>query len=200
MHDQLTEDTTTALALLRELIATYIDHADELRIDARDFRDEVQFEIVCASDDMRRMVGGNKGSHIAALEHLCKAFGRARQVVHKLRLLEPDPGTRREDYPSPIAERFDPATIAKLIESVVMAVGVDQTQIVTVAQNAPNERPLSYLFQIYTRTADDWELLTVSPPRARANLSVASALSILMDAAAKRNGVVFALAFPNPAD
>ncbi len=198
MHDQITEDTQTAMDLLREIVGTYIDHPEALELTARDFRDEVQFEMRVHTDDMKRAVGSNRGTHIAALEHLCKCFGRARQVVHKLRLLEPDPGQRREDYPSPVAESFDPAPTARLIETVIMAAGVDQVQVVTSAQNAPTERPLSFLFQCFTRTEDDWESLTVSPPRARNNLSVESALGILMDAAAKRSGVEFQLSFQKP--
>lgn len=197
-NDAISEDTQAAVDLIRSLCASYIDFPTDLWIDVSDFRDEVQFEIRVKSDDMKRMVGSNRGMHIAALTHLVAAMGTARGIVHKIRLLEPEPGVRRPSYPKNVAEEFAPAPFAKLIHHVVLACGVE-SQIVTAKLNAPDERPLSFIFSVYTRTNEDFESLTVSPTEARNNLSVASALTILMDATAKRNGVVFSLSFPPPA-
>ena len=193
-------ETTECVELIRRIVGSYIDHPEALEIEALDFRDEVRFEIKGHTDDMRRLVGTGGGAHVAALEFLVKQMGRARQVVHKLRLLEPDPGVRREEYPSPTATSFDPTPMTSLIRDMVLACGLDEAAVVPSFESAPAELPISILFQIFTRTSEDYESLIVSPPRARNGLTVEIAIAILLRAAAKKAGVKMDVKAVNPTD
>ncbi len=193
----ITADTTEAVELIRSLVFTYIDHPDDLAITVRDFGDQVYFVMQGHSDDYRRLVGA-KGAHVASLEFIVKQMGRARQVVHNLRLLDPEPALRRDGYPSETAEAYDTGPMAELLKSLFLACGLDEVKIVTTQEGEPRDRPLSFKFSVFTRTQDDYESITISPPRARNELSVMSALTFLLNAAGQRAGVRFNLVAVQP--
>ena len=198
MHDDtISEDTLTAVDLIRSLVETYIDHPEALVLNVRDYGDQVYFTAQGHSDDHKRLVGTG-GAHVAALEHLVKAMGRARQVVHSFRLLNPEPSGRREDYEEKDAETHDPEPAEKLLRNLIRAVGIDEVSIVVSMRSLPDERPLSYLFQVYTRTEDDHEALIVSPRNARNGLTAVAAIGTLFRAAARKAGVKYTIEAVKP--
>lgn len=199
MHDrpQVSEDTESATTLIRRLVTTYVSRPESLWLEANESDAGVAFVMRCAGEDMRTVIGSNKGSHVAALEFLVLAMGRSREVPHRLRVLEPDDGERRGSYIAQTADSHDATGTASLIQTVCEACGVE-VQCVTSMASAPTVRPLSYVFQLFTRTADDFNSLTLSPAGSRNGLSVATALETLMRAAGRRQGVVYAVKAEKP--
>lgn len=199
MHERtISPETAEANALIRSLVESYIDHPDALAINVRDYGSQVYWVLQCHADDMRKMVGADRGAHVAALEHLVKAMGRARQVVHTFRLLEPAEGVRREEYPEHVAKDFDPAPAAARLREIVLALGIDEVAVVTSKLSAPLERPLSFAFQVHVRTVEDYESLIVSPPKARNGLTAIAAIGTLYRAAEHKSGVKFTVSVVDP--
>lgn len=193
MHDQqISEDTQTAVALLRELITSYTEFHRDIEISVKDFDSECIFKFRGNTDDYHNLVG-RAGRRVAALEHIVKLMGRSRGVIHRFRLLEPESGPRREAYEYPVADSYDPEPITNLVKTLIVACGVEDVQIVRAMTSAPNERPLSYSFSVFTRSAQDYDALTVPPPHTRQNLTLILAIEALLEQAGKLAGVRFSL-------
>lgn len=197
-HPPVTEDTEACLALIRELVSSYLYRPGDLWLDAQETEEGVKFLFRVNAYDMKLMIGPQRGLHLSALELVVKQMGKARDVAHSIRLFEPDFGEPAGSYPNENARAHDTTSAAKLLKTLAEATTDDQIEVVTSAVSAPGEMPLSFSFQIYPRTTDGYEKLTRLPEDARNGLWLETALATLFHIAARKSGVRYSVSAIRP--
>lgn len=183
----MTTETEKLSDLIRDVVASYVDHGSEIQIDAREHPGAVYWSIRGHAEDYGKLVG-KQGAHFEALRSLIAALGDAREELHVLnRFEEPDAARRRRPSDNAPAETYDPKPAADLLSRVVEhLVG----QFAVVAEVRPNRDPrvpfiLFVTLTITVRSEEDYADL-VAPKNGRA---LVEALGALFRARANRDGV-----------
>jgi predicted RNA-binding protein YlqC (UPF0109 family) len=174
--------------LLQRIIAGFIDHPEQLEISISEVDAGVYWTIRGAADDQPKLVGRD-GAHVDALGRFLYEAGRAVGEVHRLELLEPQPGDRRQRSEDHIAKNYDPEPArALLLEALIFALGFDR---ISVAVQRKSEFPPSYVFDVAVDDAEAFDRLATPRVLAGDSSSLADALGFLWRARARRDGVKF---------
>lgn len=183
-----TEDPAIiACELLRDLVETYIDHPEELRIATEAFPGAIYFKLQGHADDYGKLVGKG-GAHIGAMNVIVRLMGDAVGMLYSFKLEEPEAGERRPLRPLMLARTFDPEPSRQLLDRLIAALPVGDF-VVNVEQTC--RAPLSYTFTIGVRAAEDYALMTVAPGDAKPQMTLVGAIGTLFRAAANKAGVKF---------
>lgn len=183
----MTTETEKLSDLIRDVVASYVDHGSELQIDVREHPGAVYWSIRAHAEDYGKLVG-KQGAHFEALRSLVAALGDAREELHVLnRFEEPDAERRRRPSHNARAETYDPEDARDLLSRILeYLVG----QFAVEANVRPN-RDLSIAFAlfvtltIHVNSEEDYADL-VAPKNGRA---LVEALGALFRARANREGV-----------
>lgn len=193
----MTTETEKLHALLLSLVSSYVDHRDEIAIDAREHPGAVYWSIRGHAEDYGKLVGKG-GAHFDALRTLIAAIGDARDELHVLnRFEEPEAARRRPAGPLVLRETYDPTAavdlLTSLLENLIGDFRVD-------ARVKPNREPripfpLVAILTVVVRAEEDATLLTA--PR-HDGKSIVDALGTLFRARANREGVGVQIDFARP--
>jgi predicted RNA-binding protein YlqC (UPF0109 family) len=179
----MTTATETISDLLRDLATAFIDHPEKLDVSFKEFPGACNWSMRGHADDQPKLVG-KRGAHIQALAFIVKALGLTNDSLYKLKLLEPEPDARRDASPPRLASDYDPRAMRDLLCRVLENLGIGEFKVEAVTSPG---MPIAVLFNIHTRTAEDYTALTVAPEVG--GLTVVGALGTLFRAHANKVGV-----------
>lgn len=173
--------------LLRELVSSYVDHEDELAIDAREHPGAVYWSIRGHAEDYGKLVG-KQGAHFEALRTLIAAIGEAREELHVLnRFEEPEAARRRRPSDAEPAETYDPRPARDLLCRVLEPLVGDFKVEATVKPNRDPRIPfpLFVTLTVTVRTEEDHGELVAQ----KQGTTLVGALGALFRARANRDGI-----------
>jgi len=173
---KMTEDTIEIMDLLRELVESFTEHHNALKIEAKEYPGACYWMIKVHADEQPKVVG-RRGTNIRALSVIIAAIGAAIGEKYTLRLLEPDPAIRRDHTPRKTVTSYDPARAIELLRWAVAAILNEDDDKVGIDCQEPV--PFNYTLRI-TAPAQ------ITP-------EVQEALRIIWTAAGQSDGVTFRL-------
>lgn len=183
----MTPETEKLHALLRDLVGSYVDHGDELQVDAREHPGAVYWSIRGHAEDYGKLVGKG-GAHFEALRTLIGAIGDAREELHVLnRFEEPEAARRRRPSDLAPAESYDADPAVMLLSRILENLVGDFNLASNVRANRDPRIPfkLFVTLTITVRTEEDHAELVTS----KSGSTVVGALGALFRARANREGV-----------
>ena len=133
--------------------------------------------MIKAHADEQPKVVGRKGTNIRALSTIIAAIGAAVGEKYTLRLLEPDPATRRDNTPRKIVTSYDPARAIELLRWTVAAILDEDDDKIGI--DCPEITPFDYI-------------LRITAP-AKITPETQEALRVIWNAAGQSDGVTFRL-------
>ena len=117
----MNDDTLEIMDLLRELIESFTEHHDALKIEAKEYPGQCYWQIRAHAAEQPKIVG-RKGANIRALQAVIAAIGQAIGEVYTVRLLEPDTTTRYGFTPPKKVTSYDPAPAIELLRWTAAAI------------------------------------------------------------------------------
>lgn len=175
----MTEETIESLDLLREIVASFTDHHDAIKIEAKEFPGYVSWLLKVHGTDHNKVVG-RKGAHVKALTRLVTALGRANGNVYRFKLLEPTNDQRQEFTPTRTIETYDPSNAISLLRWTIAAlIDEDDEQIGIDSHQDPN----TLHFQFRLTVPGSGEVLLTATPE-----PLLDAIQTLWHAWAKKDG------------
>lgn len=182
----MTTQTEQISDLLRELVETFIDHANSLAIDHKCVPGATYWTMQGHADDYGKLVG-KKGAHVNALTLLVSAMGTAADQLFTFKLLDPEPAPRRASSPPKQADHYDPRPARDLLCRILENLGIGQFAVDDIMP--PGRMPIEVMFRIAVRTDEDYRALTVAPDNSPKGLSVIAALGTIWRAMANKHGI-----------
>ncbi len=145
--------------LLRDLIGSYTSHPEELLIDRKEHSGSVYWGVTAHGNDTPALVG-KQGTHVKALSRILAEIGDAEGEIFIFSLREPKIPRTRDGFQRVEAPRgYDPTKARQLLERILRAAGLEDTQIESILSPAPKYEPPSVIFRIFTRSEDDYGAL-----------------------------------------
>jgi predicted RNA-binding protein YlqC (UPF0109 family) len=178
----MTTATSTINDLIRDLAISFIDHPETLELSVKEHPGACYWAMRGHADDQPKLVG-KRGAHVQALGFLVKALGQSNDSLYTFKLLEPEPAPRRDTSPPKLASDYDMRPMRDLLCRVLENLGIGDFKVEGVFSPG---MPISILFNIRTRTPEDYATLTVAPD---GGLTIVGALGTLFRASANRDGV-----------
>jgi len=177
---------------MRELVEKFIDHPQALQIEAEiDYiHDILHVRMQCDADDHPKLVGKG-GAHFDALAILFAEIGMAEgREVRLRRHREPEQGYQRPHIPRKIPLSYNAREPQKLLVKLLTALGIGDARVEATIQPGS---PIGIVFQIHTRSSDEYRSLTVPDEDANTTMTTIGALGTLFRAYAAKDGVRFML-------
>lgn len=197
----MTTETEQLGDLIRDLVATYVEHADELRLEGKEHPGAVYWTLSGHAEDYGKLVG-KQGAHYEALRTLVAAFGQSRGELHVLnRFAEPEFVRRRPPAEPKTRTTYDPKPAVEMLERVLAEIVGEFRVEAHVRPNRDPRIPFALLatLTIFVRSEADYATLA-APPQfvSRENATLVAAIGQLFRARAVREGVAIQIDVSKP--
>lgn len=179
-------DLAKTESLTRRLLNRIIYHPENLEIEHTEFHGAVYWNVTAHADDQPKIIGKG-GTHIRALTFLIAEIGLSADSMYKLKLNEPEVGTRTEStQASP--KNYDATPAAQILQEVLESIfGPESVTIRTTGKG------FDFEFEIVMRDTDEVPDLRIPYDNDPNEMTIIGSLGTLWRAWAKKDGVNFTI-------